>query len=89
MDVAQLVLLRLVNSHGCPDTDLSGAPAFLRHSHQTLSYDACKLHTDVMGKGIESKCVLTLGCARTQVPACRLEVSNSLHISMLLNYSPA
>ena len=31
------------------------------HTHQTLSYDACRYHHDVTGKGLETKVVFTLG----------------------------
>jgi hypothetical protein len=44
----------------------------LSDAHQTASFDACRYHRDVMGKGLESKATITLGTKTLQqaVPAC-------------------
>eukprot|EP00966_Prymnesium_polylepis_P301777 6972335-Prymnesium_polylepis.1 len=62
------MLLLLLNELGVCDVSRAAAEAMVAklvqaetlgdlvaHTHQTLSYDACRYHRDVMGKGLETK----------------------------------
>ena len=66
---AEAVLSRLEKATAWPaeEPDWQAVELFVHKAHQTLNFDSTRYHTDVMGKGLESKIGFSLGTKREQV----------------------